>query len=120
MDAASDTSMILEELRKGHCFIGYDLPFPTRGFTFTAHGLHQTAQMGDEIDCRAGVTFSIRLPMRTECTLLKDGKPIRTWRNHDVCTHIVTEPGVYRLEATIHYLGLRRGWIYSNPVYVVE
>jgi hypothetical protein len=34
MDAASDTSMILEELRKGHCFIGYDLPFPTRGLPY--------------------------------------------------------------------------------------
>ena len=117
-DAASDTSMILDALRQGHCFIGYDLPFPTRGFTLTAHGMQQTAQMGDNLDCKGGVTFKIRLPRRTECVLLKDGKPVRTWRNRDLCTYITTEPGVYRMEAYIHYLGRRRGWIYSNPVYV--
>jgi hypothetical protein len=117
-DAVTDSSMILDALRRGHCFIGYDLPHPTRGFTFTAHGLQQTAQMGDELDSMGGVTFKIRLPFRTECVLLKDGKPSRTWRKHDMCTYITTEPGVYRVEVYIHYLGRRRGWIYSNPVYV--
>ena len=118
IDAESDANMILEALRQGHCFIGYDLPAPTRGFTFTAQGLQQTAQMGDELDSNGGVTIQIRLPRRTECVLLKDGKPVRTWRNHDMCTYITTEPGVYRVEVYVNYLGRRRGWIYSNPVYV--
>ncbi len=117
-DAASDSSMILDALRQGHCFIGYDLPSPTRGFSFTAHGLQHTAQMGDEVDGKGGVTFKIRLPRRTDCTLLKDGKPVREWHNRDLCTYITTEPGVYRLEVYIQYLGMRRGWIYSNPVYL--
>lgn len=118
-DSASDTSMILDALRQGHCFIGYDLPAPTRGFSLTAHGLQQTAQMGDELDCKGGVTLKIRLPRRTGCRLLKDGKPVRTWHDRDICTYITTEPGVYRVEVFIDYLGQRRGWIYSNPVYVV-
>jgi hypothetical protein len=118
MDAASDTSMILDALRQGHCFIGYDLPAPTRGFHFTACGLEGTVQMGDELNSKRGVTFQIRLPRRTECVLLKDGKPVRTWRNHELFTYITTEPGVYRVEVYINYLGRRRGWIYSNPVYV--
>jgi len=117
-DAASDASMVLDALRQGHCFIGYDLPAPTRGFSLIAHGLLQTALMGDKLDCKGGVTFTIRLPRRTECILLKDGKPVRTWRNHDLCTFITTDPGVYRVEVYINYLGRRRGWIYSNPVYV--
>jgi len=118
MDAASDTSMILEALRQGHCFIGYDLPAPTRGFHFIARGLEQTVQMGDDLNSKGGVTFQIRLPIRTECVLLKDGKPVRTWHKHDQCTYITSEPGVYRVEVYIHYLGRRRGWIFSNPVYV--
>ena len=117
-DPVTDTNMILEALRQGHCFIGYDLPAPTRGFTMTAHGMQQTAQMGDELDSKGGVTFKIRLPRRAECVLLKDGKPVRTWHDRDLCTYITSEPGVYRLEAYIQYLGRRRGWIYSNPVYV--
>ncbi len=118
MDAASDTSMILEALRLGHCFIGYDLPAPTRGFRFTARGLDTSAQMGDELNSRGGVTIQIRLPMITECVLLKDGKPVRTWHKHELCTYIATQPGVYRVEVYIQYLGRRRGWIFSNPVYV--
>ncbi len=117
-DAASDTSMILDALRQGHCFIGYDLPASTRGFHFIARGLEGIAQMGDDLSSKGGVTFQIRLPRRTECVLLKDGKPVRTWHTRDLGTYITTEPGVYRVEVYIHYLGRRRGWIYSNPVYV--
>ncbi len=117
-DPVTDTNMILEALSQGHCFIGYDLPAPTRGFTMTAHGMQETAQMGDDLDSKGGVTFKIRLPRRAECVLLKDGKPVRTWHNRELCTYITSEPGVYRLEVYIHYLGRRRGWIYSNPVYV--
>jgi hypothetical protein len=117
-DDASDTSMILDALRQGHCFIGYDLPAPTRGFHFIARGLEQSVQMGDELNRKGGVTFQIRLPRRTECVLFKDGKPVRTWLNRDLCIYVTTEPGVYRVEVYIHYLGRRRGWIYSNPIYV--
>jgi hypothetical protein len=117
-DVASDISMILDALRQGHGFIGYDLPAPTRGFHFIAHGLESSAEMGDSLSCQGGVTFQIRLPRRTACVLLKDGKPIRAWHHHDLCTFITTEPGVYRVEVYIHYLGMRRGWIFSNPIWV--
>ena len=117
-DAEADGAMILDALRQGHCFIGYDLPAPTRGFHMTAHGLERNGLMGDELPSKGGVTFQIRLPIRTECVLLKDGKPLRTWHNHDLCTYNATEPGVYRVEAYIDYLGRRRGWIFTNPVYV--
>jgi len=43
---------------------------------------------------------------------------IRTWKNQMICTHITTEPGSYRLEAYRRYLGKKRGWIFSNPIYV--
>jgi hypothetical protein len=115
-----DTQMILEALREGHAFVGFDLPAKTRGFRFYAQGKDGTAWMGDEISSQGGVTFQIRLPLRTECRLLKDGVPIKTWTNRDNCTHIATETGVYRVEAYIEYLGLQRGWIFSNPIYVTE
>jgi hypothetical protein len=35
-----------------------------------------------------------------------------------MCIFNTTEPGIYRVEATIHYLGRMRGWIYSNPIYI--
>jgi hypothetical protein len=33
-------------------------------------------------------------------------------------TYIATEPGVYRVEVWRNFLGRKRGWIFSNPIYV--
>ena len=40
------------------------------------------------------------------------------WKKQQACAHITSEPGVYRIEAYRRYLGRRRGWIFSNPIYV--
>jgi hypothetical protein len=115
-----DQRTVLDALRGGNAFVGYDLPASTRGFRFTAQGKDQTAQMGDEIRAKYGITFSIRLPRATECRLLKNGQVIKVWKKREPCIHITSEPGVYRVEVYIDYLGLQRGWIFSNPIYVKE
>ena len=74
--------------------------------------------MGDEISSAGGVTFNIKLPQVAECRLLKDSKVIQTWSNREICTHMTTEPGVYRVEVYRRYLGIQRGWVFSNPIYV--
>jgi len=117
-DAARDRSLIYDAFATGHCFVGYDLPAPTRGFRFTAQGRDGAVTMGDEIPSKFGVTLQAKLPSPAEIRLLKDGQVIQTWKNKDACTHITAEPGVYRIEAYRRYLGKRRGWIYSNPIYV--
>ncbi len=117
-DFEADKRMILEALAEGRAFIGYDLPGPTRGFRFTAQGKDRTAVMGGEIPAQGGVTLQVRLPEAAECRLLKDGERLKRWSNQVICTHITTEPGVYRVEVYRNYLGRKRGWIYSNPIYV--
>lgn len=117
-DSVQDRRAVIEALRSGHAFVGYDLPAPTRGFRFTAQGMNMSVWMGDEISSEHGVTLQIRLPQRAECNLVKDGKVIQTWENRDVTSFITTEPGVYRVEAYLPYQGKRRGWIFSNPIYV--
>lgn len=115
-----DKTMLLKALANGCAFIGYDLPAPTKGFRFTAQGRDQVVRMGAEVSAQSGVTIQIRLPRPVECRLIKDGKMIKTWQNRDTCTHITNERGVYRVEAYIEYKGKRRGWIFSNPIYVVN
>jgi hypothetical protein len=117
-ELATDRRMILTALKQGNAFIGYDLPGSTRGFRFTAQGKDDTVWMGDETSASGGITLQIRLPQKAECRLIKDGEVIKTWRNRLTCTHITTEPGVFRIEAYINYLGKKRGWIFSNPIYV--
>lgn len=113
-----DRMMILNALRQGHAFIGYDLPASTRGFRFTAQGKEQNCIQGDEIRLDTGITLQARLPEKCVCLLIKDGQVIQTWNNRDVCTYIATEPGIYRIECYLQYLGKRRGWIFSNPIYI--
>ncbi|MBL6965815.1 MAG: PHP domain-containing protein [Anaerolineales bacterium] len=115
---AHDRRLVLDALRKGHAFVGYDLPASTRGFRFTAQGLGKNALSGDTIPASNGVTLQIKLPQRADIELRKDGAVLKTWQNSDIAAHITTEPGIYRVEVFTHYLSKRRGWIYSNPIYV--
>lgn len=117
-DVNADKKAIYAALAEGHCFVGYDLPAATRGFRFTAQGLDKTALMGDELPAKGGVTLQAKLPSEAEIRLLKDGVVIQVWKKSMSCTHITTEPGVYRVESYRRYLGKLRGWIYSNPIYV--
>jgi hypothetical protein len=117
-DPKEDGEQILEALGQGRAFIGYDLPAFTRGFRFTAKGEGEKVYMGGALPLGNGVTLQIRLPQATECRLIKDGKPIKIWYKSATCTYITNQPGVYRVEVYLHYFGLRRGWIFSNPIYV--
>ncbi len=115
-----DRGLIMEALRAGHAFIGYDLPFPTRGFQFSATSGEENALMGDEIQYQEGLTLQIKNPLPGECLLIKDGKPIKKWRNRTRCSFEVASAGIYRVEVYLPYRGRRRGWIYSNPIYIYE
>lgn len=117
-DALTDKKVIYESLAAGHCFVGYDLPAATGGFTFKARGLEQSVIMGDEISSKGGVTLQSHLPKPAEIRLIKDGKAIAIWKHSQACAFSAMEPGVYRVEAWRSYLGVKRGWIFSNPIYV--
>lgn len=115
---AADKTLVYDAFRKGHAFIGYDLPHPTTGFRFTAQGKDSTASMGDEIRLGTGVTIQIRLPVKAECRLVKGGEIVRVWKDLEICAQTLSKPGAYRVECYLDYLGRQRGWIFSNPIYV--
>ena len=115
-ELAQDRKMVFDALAAGHCFIGYDLPASTRDFRFSAQGKEQNVLMGDEIQVNGAITLQAKLPQPAEIRLLKDGKVIKSLRG-DTLTHFTDEAGVYRVEAYMTFLGRRRGWIFSNPIY---
>jgi hypothetical protein len=117
-DLAADRTAVMDAFRRGHAYVGYDLPASTRGFRFAGQAKNGSVLMGDEVRVGNGVTLQIRLPGKAECRLVCNGKAIRTWRNQEICTHIASQPGVYRVESYLEYLGRRRGWIFSNPIYI--
>lgn len=117
-DAQTDKHMIYEALANGHCFVGYDLPFSTRGFRFTARGGEVSGIMGDEIQARGSVTLQAYLPASAEIRLIKNSKVVQIAKKAQALTFITREPGIYRVEAYRVYLGRKRGWVFSNPIYL--
>jgi len=114
-----DRELVKSALASGSAFIGYDLPVSTRGFRFSGHGLEKTVHMGGEISSKNGVTLQIKLPHACKCRLIKNGRVVMSWDKRLTCTYITSEPGSYRVEAYINYKGRERGWIFSNPIYIL-
>jgi len=114
-----DKALIYGALRAGHSFIAYDLPRSARGFRFTVNGKDGTFWMGDTVSAESGLTFQVRLPIRTHVRLLRNGAVVKEHTDREVLTYLTKEPGVYRAEVYLDYLGKHRAWIFSNPIYAV-
>lgn len=117
-DLEIDRQRIYHALRKGHCFIGYDLAAPTKGFRFLGVGDNGQALMGDIVRSAFGVTLQIKLPQRADMRLIHNGTEVARWEDCEAAVYSASQPGAYRVEASIPYKGKMRGWIYSNPIYV--
>ncbi len=115
---AQDEKSVYSALSAGHCFVGYDRPYPTRGFRFSAKGREDQASMGDEIPIGDGVTLQAYLPSFAEIRLIRGGEVVQAYPRAHALTYHASQPGVYRIEAYRRFLGRRRGWIFSNPIYV--
>lgn len=118
-DLAHDKSLIYAALRQGSSFIGYDLPASTKGFTFTANDDDRIAWMGDSLNFSKGVILQAKLPGFARIRLVHNGKVIYQSDGMNRLSYPAQEPGAYRLEVYKEFLGRERGWIFSNPIYLV-
>lgn len=116
-DLKEDRAVVCQALHKGSSFIGYDLPASTRGFTFTAENDETMVSMGDELNFYPGATLRVSLPHKADLRLLHDGEPIIELSDTDRLVKTIDRPGSYRVEAYLQFMGKRRGWIFSNPIY---
>jgi hypothetical protein len=73
--------------------------------------------MGEEIPFGEDLTLEVTSPLKAELRLLKDGQVAATANGKGLRYH-VAENGVYRVEAYRRCLFQRRGWVFTNPVYV--
>jgi len=112
-----DKRVVYEALKKGHCFVAYDLLADTRGFRFKAKSGDVTVIMGQEIALQGAVSLEVHSPRRADIRLLRDGRIIaRRWGRSLQWT--TSEKGVYRVEAYRPFLLRKRGWVFTNPIYV--
>jgi hypothetical protein len=115
-----DKKMIYSALRSGSSFIAYDLPHPSRGFSFTISNDEKIAGLGETLLLSRGATVQVSLPVAAELALVKDGQTIYQSTALDHLAYPITETGAYRVEAHLEFQGQRRGWIFSNPIYVAK
>jgi len=119
-DVENDRNLIFDGLREGRAFVANDRLSPSHGFRFTAQSGRGLHQMGDSLAAGFGVTLQVRLPVRAHVRLIRHGHVLRTWEASSHAVATVSEPGAYRVEASLWAHGRARGWIYSNPIFVSE
>jgi hypothetical protein len=117
-DLVSAKAQVLDALRAGHAFVAYDLAGNSWGFRFTATGGGERASMGDEIHLKGPVSLHVTSPLPAELRLLRDGQEVLRARGREL-TYQAKEPGVFRVEAYRRFRFKRRGWVFSNPIYVL-
>ena len=111
---ALDETSLLEALRAGHCFIGFDFLGDTSGFAFEAeNGKIQ----GDEIQLTGETRLRVRSPVAGRIVIFKDGVVLSDDSGIGSKDVMITERGVYRAEIYLPQL-VDAPWILSNPIYV--
>ena len=106
-----DAASLMEAVRAGHAFIGFDFLGDTSGFVFEAE---DGKIQGDEIPLKPETRLHVRSPIPGRIVIFKDGAIWKETANQEVA---ITEPGVYRAEVYLPQLG-NLPWIISNPIYV--
>lgn len=117
-DAKTDSQQILAALKKGNAFIANNSVKSARGFRFYAAVGKKTCNMGEEAPFKDGLILSAELPADAECVLLKDCKPLIQNQECRNIYYSVESPGIYRIECYRRHLLEKRGWIFSNPIYI--
>ena len=112
-----DQASLLEAIRAGHCFIGFDFLGDTSGFSFAAENDSGARIQGDEITLGPNTKLRIKLPISGRVLLFKDGVRILDETGVTVKEFPVTERGVYRVEVYLPDIS-EQPWIISNPIYV--
>ena len=116
-----DTAQLLNAIKAGHCFIGFDLFGDTSGFSFAVSTPTQTAIQGDEITLQSNTRLRIQTPVASRILLFRDGAVILNESGITTKEFPVTKRGVYRVEVylpEIERIIGEKPWIISNPIYV--
>lgn len=116
-----DASGVVEAVRAGHCFIGFDFLGDSSGFSFTAENAGERKIQGDEISLKPETRLRVQSPVAGRIVILKDGAILLDETGISSKDLAITERGVYRAEIYLPQLGslvARQPWIISNPIYV--
>ncbi len=113
---------LLEAIKNGHTFIGFDVFSDTRGFFFAAGNGQESRIMGDEISFIENQTeLKIISPQTSRFLIFKNGEKFSETADIKELNLPVTEKGTYRVEIYLDSIGSpfdQMPWIISNPIFL--
>ena len=112
---------LIEALKNGHAFVGFDVLGDTSGFSYTAENGAEQKIQGDEIALQNGVRLKANAPHSARFVIFKNSEKIYETGGNTEIAFDAKEKGAYRVEVYLDSLGSpfdKTPWIISNPIYV--
>jgi hypothetical protein len=106
---------ILEALRTGRVFIGFDMLADSSGFRWFAAGDAGRTMLGESGPFTPDTRLHAASPLPCRFTILKDGQAVYQQEGRAVEWR-PDGPGKYRVEAELNVLRQWVPWIYTNPL----
>lgn len=120
--SALTSDSLLDAIRRGHCYIAFDLLGDATGFRFYGGSGTASAIMGDSLALsEGGARLTVAAPIKSRIVLFRNGQKIEEAPDALSKEFTVRERGVYRVEVYLDALGSSfrdRPWIISNPIYI--
>ena len=120
-DVALNRESLIEAIRQGNYFTGFDAFGDTTGFSFVATSGVETTQQGGEVVFSEGLSLKASSPVTARTVILKNGEKFGEQAETDEFSVKPDGPGVYRVEIyqdALGETGSMMPWIVSNPIYV--
>jgi len=118
------TESVRAAVRKGRVYVSHDWICNPAGFWVSVvNGQDQPVGMiGDDVKLQISepLRMKVALPAPALVRLVCDGKVVAESEGKAEVAFPIEKPGVYRVEAFQKLDGEYRGWIYANPVYIVN
>jgi hypothetical protein len=106
---------ILDGLRAGRVFIGFDMIANSSGFQwFAADGTNQTV-MGETAPFSPATRLAAKSPLPCRFTIIKNGSAVYHEEGRAL-DWAPSGPGKYRVEAALKVLDKWVPWVYANPI----
>lgn len=116
-DKQLNQQTIIEAIKRGNLFVGFDVFSDTSGFSFSAENGAETKIQGDEINLADGVKLKISAPQIARFVIFKNGEKVFEDAGKNETVFEAKEKGAYRTEVYLDDLS-ESPWIMSNPIYV--
>jgi len=110
-----DEPAILDSLRAGRVFIGFDMIADSSSFRWYASDVPGLAVMGEALAFTNTTRLHAQSPLPCRFTIIKDGSAVHQQEGREM-DWTPSGPGKYRVEAELKVRDEWVPWVYANPI----